>query len=73
MTQVARETLRTRTVKWTQSVSRTRAIGHTVLYLLLIAGAAFSVGPFLWSVSGSFMSEAEIAAYPPKLLPRVPQ
>jgi multiple sugar transport system permease protein len=73
MTQLARGIPRSQRVKWTQSVNVTRTIGHGVLYFLLVAGAAFSVGPFLWSISGSLMSEAEIAAYPPKVLPRIPQ
>ena len=37
-------------------------------YVLLLAGAAVIVLPFLWVVSASFKPEGEILIYPPKLI-----
>ncbi len=42
-----------------------------LLYILLMVGSIASVGPFLWSISGSLMTDVEVGSYPPKLLPAV--
>lgn len=55
------------------SWSGRRILSKAVVYLLLVVGAAVAVGPFLWAISGSLMSEREIAASPLRLLPQVPQ
>lgn len=38
-------------------------------YLLLVAVGLVALGPFAWAVSGSLMTDVEVQAYPPKLLP----
>lgn len=40
-----------------------------IIYFLLLVISLASLGPFLWSISGSLMTDVEVAAYPPKLLP----
>lgn len=44
--------------------------GHTMGYLLLTLGALTMVLPFVWMVSTSLRSPAEILAYPYEFLPR---
>jgi ABC-type glycerol-3-phosphate transport system permease component len=41
----------------------------SAIYLLLLVMAVASLGPFLWSISGSLMTDTEVSAYPPRLLP----
>ena len=38
------------------------------LYVALVAGAIFAGGPVLWMLSSSFKSNADIFAYPPRLI-----
>jgi multiple sugar transport system permease protein len=42
------------------------------LYLVLLVGAALSLGPMLWMVAASFMPAGEANSYPPRLLPSNP-
>lgn len=46
-----------------------RGLGRTATYVVLIAGGVTMLIPFLWMVSTSFMNEAEVYSYPPRLLP----
>ncbi len=39
-------------------------------YILLITGAISMIAPFLWMISVSFMTEGQIFAQPPKILPQ---
>ena len=52
-----------------QSQRRTNLINSTLIYVLLLLGAIFALGPFLWTISGSLMTDIEVQAYPPKLWP----
>jgi multiple sugar transport system permease protein len=45
-----------------------RSVGRVFLYLGLIVGAVFAGFPVLWMLSSSFKSNANIFAYPPKLI-----
>lgn len=45
-----------------------RNVGRVFLYLGLLAGAVFAAFPVLWMLSSSFKSNADIFAYPPKLV-----
>jgi len=49
-----------------------RISGRTLLYALLTLGTFATLAPFLWSLSASFKSAAEIARIPPTLLPQNP-
>ena len=42
-------------------------------YAVLIVGAFFTLLPFLWMISSSFKTPAEIIKIPPVLVPAVPQ
>ncbi|MBC7236895.1 MAG: carbohydrate ABC transporter permease [Chloroflexi bacterium] len=55
------------------SARRTTIVSNAFIYTLLLLGTAFSIGPFLWTVSGSLMTDIEVQAYPPKLFPAKPQ
>lgn len=46
-----------------------RMLASTTRYFLLAAVAALMVGPFLWMVLTSMMSQEEIFRYPPQVLP----
>jgi multiple sugar transport system permease protein len=46
--------------------------GRGVLYLLATFGAVVFMGPFLFALSGSLKSAAEIHVFPPPLLPAAP-
>lgn len=46
-----------------------RMLGNTVRYVLLAAAAALMVGPFLWMVLTSMMTQEEIFRTPQQLLP----
>lgn len=50
-----------------------RQVGTIGLYVLLILISIASIGPFVWSISGSLMTDVEVGAYPPRLLPAAPQ
>jgi multiple sugar transport system permease protein len=52
------------------SVERFR---KTITYVLLIAGTAVFVIPFLWMVTTSLKTSQEVLAYPPKVLPATPR
>lgn len=47
--------------------------GRLLLYLLAILGAGVFMGPFLFTIASSLKTVAEIHAFPPTLLPKVPQ
>lgn len=50
--------------------NRTKAsLGRFIIYLLLIAGAALCLLPFLWQLRSSLMTMPEIFSYPPRILP----
>jgi len=40
-----------------------------IFYILLITGVLISLLPFVWMITSSFKSLAEISEYPPSLLP----
>jgi ABC-type sugar transport system, permease component len=48
---------------------RSKRLGRTLTYAILIFGALFTVAPFIWLIRSSFMTTREIFAMPPKLLP----
>src|SRR5262245_49615447 len=50
-----------------------RAIGNTLLFLLTALLAVASMFPFIWSLSSSLKTGFEVIAFPPTLLPKVPQ
>ena len=43
--------------------------GRGILYLLAAIGAILFIGPFLFALSGSLKSAAEMHVFPPPLLP----
>jgi multiple sugar transport system permease protein len=45
-----------------------RNAGRVLLYIGLLAGAVFAAFPVVWMLSSSFKSNADIFAYPPKLV-----
>ena len=50
-----------------------RYAGRGVLYVSAILGAILFMGPFVFAISGSLKSAAEIHIFPPTLLPSVPE
>lgn len=44
-------------------------LGRVATYVVLILGGVTMLIPFLWMISTSFMTEAEVYSYPPRLLP----
>lgn len=69
-------------IRMTRTTDWTRAWGHSVirwsvsrlpLYLLVLILAALFGFPFFWTVSSSLKTPPEIATYPPRLLPKIPQ
>lgn len=46
-----------------------RILRNTLRYVLLVTVAALMVGPFLWMVLTSMMSQEEIFRYPPQVFP----
>ena len=46
--------------------------GKYILYIILIAYAAFTLFPFLWAVSGSFKTYKEITSGGMNIIPKVP-
>ena len=52
---------------------RLRATRRAVLIGLLIAGGLIMIVPFLWMITTSLKTRAEVFAIPPTLLPTVPQ
>lgn len=43
--------------------------GKIVIYILVIAGAVLSIGPFYWMIVGSTLQSGDIFHVPPKLIP----
>ena len=52
------------------SAQTQRLTRHALIYLVLIAGAAVMVMPFLWMLSTSFKDMGEVRAWPPTWLPQ---
>jgi len=52
---------------------RRRTVGRAILVGLLIAGGLLMMVPFLWMITTSLKTRAEVFAAPPTLLPRIPQ
>ncbi len=50
----------------------TRTVFLCVLYLMLIAGAAAFIFPFVWSILSSLKGRSEIEQFPPSILPYAP-
>jgi multiple sugar transport system permease protein len=48
-----------------------RRLRRLALHAALLAGSVVMIGPFAWMIITSLKSDAEIAAYPPSLLPQV--
>jgi ABC-type glycerol-3-phosphate transport system permease component len=48
-----------------------RVLGQAVIYLLLIAGSAVFMVPFLWMLSSSLKMRTEVFLFPPRPLPKV--
>lgn len=44
-------------------------VGRVVIYLLLLAGVAFALVPFLWLIRSSLMDQVQIFTSPPKWIP----
>lgn len=57
----------------TPSQTSVARVQKTSTYILLIAGTAVFVIPFLWMLTTSLKTAQEVLAYPPKLLPATPQ
>lgn len=56
------------------NVKRVKNIILDILkYVILIAGALFTLLPFIWMISSSLKTPAEIVKIPPQLFPEVPQ
>lgn len=51
------------------SQKRATRTANTLIYCLLALGTVMAMGPFLWTVSGSLMTDVEVQSYPPKLFP----
>jgi multiple sugar transport system permease protein len=49
-----------------------KRLGRLVIYFLLILGCAVTLAPFLWMISTSLKTSAEIIRVPPTLLPEHP-
>lgn len=49
-----------------------RKLGQVIIYLLLAGVTVFTLGPFLWMLSGAFMGQAEITSGDFHLIPREP-
>ncbi|WP_274362805.1 carbohydrate ABC transporter permease [Paenibacillus thermotolerans] len=52
-----------------RSRSGTLKISRLIVYLILIAGSAVMLFPFLWLLRSSFMSTAQIFTFPPEWIP----
>ena len=50
-----------------------RLAGRAALYALAVLGACVFMGPFLFTIASSLKTVPEIHAFPPTLLPKVPQ
>jgi multiple sugar transport system permease protein len=58
----------TRIPWWTKT--RQRRMADLLTYVILLAGAAVIIFPFLWMVSTSFKSMEEVRSWPPSWLPQ---
>ena len=47
-------------------------IADILKYAVLIFGAIFTILPFIWMISSSLKTPAELVAAPPSLFPEVP-
>lgn len=54
----------TRQAKW---------VSRSLIYIILILGAFFTVAPFIWLMRSSVMTIQEIFSMPPKWFPAIPQ
>jgi multiple sugar transport system permease protein len=55
----------------TTSISRQQRAGNLLTHLVLVAGSALVLLPFLWMLSTSLKRPPEIFTYPPQLIPSV--
>ncbi|PLS01133.1 carbohydrate ABC transporter permease [Neobacillus cucumis] len=49
---------------------KTRLLGKTLVYLILILGSCVMIFPFLWLVRSSLMSNNQIFTFPPEWIPK---
>lgn len=49
-----------------------RVFNRTITYIILLAGCAFTLVPFIWMIGTSFKSGTEIIRLPPTFLPEKP-
>ena len=52
---------------------RMRTVRRAVLITLLVAGGLVMMAPFLWMISTSLKTRAEVFSIPPSLIPLIPQ
>ena len=50
-----------------------KAVGRTLLYVLLIAGCAVMLLPFAWMISSSLKTEADVFTFPIQWIPSSPR
>jgi len=65
--------LRANSLKTNTRYRTRKEIGNTLLFLFTAVLALSFLFPFAWSVSSSLKTGFEVIAYPPTLLPKVPQ
>lgn len=70
MTAQARPPQAVQPLSTTSSVQRGLRISRSLYYLLALIGATLSLAPFLWSISGSLMTDIEVSSFPPRLFPK---
>lgn len=58
------------TRKKQHSMRKTRLLGKTLVYLILILGSCVMIFPFLWLVRSSLMSNNQIFTFPPEWIPK---
>lgn len=54
---------------WFSTHTARRAVGHTFVYLLLIAGATIVMTPLWWMITTSLKQPSEVFTFPPTLWP----
>lgn len=47
-----------------------RRVTHSIIFVLLLIGAVFMIGPLLWMLSTSFKDKQDVFALPPVWIPR---
>jgi multiple sugar transport system permease protein len=62
----AARTPSTRDDAWSVTLRR---VGRVAVYLLLLAGAAFALVPFVWLIRSSLMTQSQIFTVPPQWIP----